>query len=252
MTSAARQSSPAAATVGGGCRRGTGPRSSGRTGGRDDADRGDAGGRRLLRWMWAARPVAASVTLDNRFSRGHDDAKSAGGRLHVPRNPEGKDEMNRPDVGAGGGAAATAEAPAARAVYPPGPLALNFRAVEMTDEQLARFCADNRDLRIELTSERELNRDAAREHDHGLAERQAERASLPLDGTGRLRPLLRFVRGIHVAQRRGALRGRRVDGAGAVGIPRRGRAATDSAASSPISWRSCVPRPTAWRRCRRR
>ena len=64
--------------------------------------------------------------------------------------------MNRPDVGAGGGAAATAEALAARAAYPPGPLALDFRAVEMTDEQLVRFCADNRDLRIELTSEREL------------------------------------------------------------------------------------------------
>ena len=64
--------------------------------------------------------------------------------------------MNRPGVGAGGGAAATAEAPAGRASHPPGALALNFRAIDMTDEQLVRFCADNRDLRIELTAEREL------------------------------------------------------------------------------------------------
>ena len=70
--------------------------------------------------------------------------------------------MNRPGIGAGGGAAATAEAavtteaPAGRAAHPPGALALNFRAIDMTDEQLVRFCADNRDLRIELTAEREL------------------------------------------------------------------------------------------------
>ena len=35
-------------------------------------------------------------------------------------------------------------------------LVLNFRAIKMTDEQLVQFCADNRELRIELTAEREL------------------------------------------------------------------------------------------------
>lgn len=74
-----------------------------------------------------------------------------------PETPKGKDKMNRAGIGAaGGGTAATTEAPAALAACPPGRLALNFRAIEMTDEQLVRFCADNRDLRIELTSEREL------------------------------------------------------------------------------------------------
>ena len=35
-------------------------------------------------------------------------------------------------------------------------LVLDFSAVEMTGDQLVQFCADNRDLRIELTAEREL------------------------------------------------------------------------------------------------
>ena len=35
-------------------------------------------------------------------------------------------------------------------------LVLDFSAVEVTDDQLVQFCADNRDLRIELTAEREL------------------------------------------------------------------------------------------------
>ena len=38
----------------------------------------------------------------------------------------------------------------------PVPLVLDFGAVPMTDDQLVQFCADNRDLRIELTAEREL------------------------------------------------------------------------------------------------
>lgn len=38
----------------------------------------------------------------------------------------------------------------------PTPLVLDFRAVEMTDEQFVQFCADNAELRIELTAEREL------------------------------------------------------------------------------------------------
>ena len=38
----------------------------------------------------------------------------------------------------------------------PNPLALNIRAIEMTDEQLLQFCADNGELRIELTAEKEL------------------------------------------------------------------------------------------------
>jgi len=36
------------------------------------------------------------------------------------------------------------------------PLVLDFSAVEMTDDQLVKFCADNGDLRIELTAERKL------------------------------------------------------------------------------------------------
>ena len=53
---------------------------------------------------------------------------------------------------------ATVEAPALpqEDTHLPYPLVLNFRAIEMTDEQLVRFCADNRELRIELTAEREL------------------------------------------------------------------------------------------------
>ncbi len=35
-------------------------------------------------------------------------------------------------------------------------LVLDFRAVEMTDDQLLQFCADNGDLRIELTAKKEL------------------------------------------------------------------------------------------------
>ncbi len=60
--------------------------------------------------------------------------------------------MNRND------ATATAEVPAPpqKGDYPPWPLALNFRAIKMTDEQFVQLCADNRELRIELTAEREL------------------------------------------------------------------------------------------------
>lgn len=35
-------------------------------------------------------------------------------------------------------------------------LVLNISALEMTEEQLAQLCSDNRELRIELTAEREL------------------------------------------------------------------------------------------------
>ena len=38
----------------------------------------------------------------------------------------------------------------------PLPLVLDFSAIEMTDDQLVQFCADNGELRIELTAEREL------------------------------------------------------------------------------------------------
>ena len=68
--------------------------------------------------------------------------------------------MNRPDTSAsgGGGATATAEAPppAPEAAYLPSPLTLDFRAIEMTDDQLVQFCADNRELSIELTAKKEL------------------------------------------------------------------------------------------------
>ena len=65
--------------------------------------------------------------------------------------------MNRPDdIGASAGATATAEAPAPEAAYLPSPLTLDFRAIEMTDDQLVQFCADNRELRIELTAKKEL------------------------------------------------------------------------------------------------
>ena len=37
-----------------------------------------------------------------------------------------------------------------------GPFFLDFRAVEMTDEQFLQFCADNGDLRFELTAKKEL------------------------------------------------------------------------------------------------
>ena len=54
--------------------------------------------------------------------------------------------------------AATVEAPAPtqEGAYLPSPLVLDFRAVEMTDEQLVKFCADNGELRIELSAQREL------------------------------------------------------------------------------------------------
>ena len=66
--------------------------------------------------------------------------------------------MNRPDIGTSYGATATAEAPALgwQTTHLPSPLTLDFRAIEMTDDQLVQFCADNRELRIELTSEKEL------------------------------------------------------------------------------------------------
>ncbi len=53
-------------------------------------------------------------------------------------------------------ATTTVEAPAPpqEGIYLPNPLVLDFRAVEMTDEQLVKFCADNAGLRIELTAER--------------------------------------------------------------------------------------------------
>ena len=38
----------------------------------------------------------------------------------------------------------------------PWPLILDFSAVEMTDDQFVKFCSDNDDLRIELSSRREL------------------------------------------------------------------------------------------------
>lgn len=53
---------------------------------------------------------------------------------------------------------ATIEAPARSrdVIHLPSPLVLDFSAVEMTDDQLVQFCADNGDLRIELTAEKEL------------------------------------------------------------------------------------------------
>ena len=54
--------------------------------------------------------------------------------------------------------AATVDAPAPthEGVFLPNALLLNFSAIEMTDEQFVKFCADNGELRIELTAEREL------------------------------------------------------------------------------------------------
>ena len=46
--------------------------------------------------------------------------------------------------------------PALVAAGLPLPLVLDFSAIEMTDEQLVQFCADNGELRIELTADREL------------------------------------------------------------------------------------------------
>ena len=53
---------------------------------------------------------------------------------------------------------ATIESPAPPqdVIYLPSPLVLDFSSVEMTDDQLVKFCADNGDLRIELTAERKL------------------------------------------------------------------------------------------------
>ena len=53
---------------------------------------------------------------------------------------------------------ATIEAPVRSrdVIHLPSPLVLDFSAVEMTDDQLVKFCADNGDLRIELTAERKL------------------------------------------------------------------------------------------------
>ena len=55
-------------------------------------------------------------------------------------------------------AAAAVEAPAPPlwGEGAPAVLILNFSAIEMTDGQLVQFCADNGDLRIELTAEKEL------------------------------------------------------------------------------------------------
>ena len=53
---------------------------------------------------------------------------------------------------------ATIEAPAPPqdAIHLPSPLVLDFRAIELTGDQLVQFCADNGDLRIELTAEKKL------------------------------------------------------------------------------------------------
>ena len=49
-----------------------------------------------------------------------------------------------------------APAPPQDGTYLPVPLALDFRAMEMTGEQFVQFCSDNGELRIELTAKREL------------------------------------------------------------------------------------------------
>ena len=55
-------------------------------------------------------------------------------------------------------ATATVKEPAAEQEgdFLPYLLTLDFSAIEMTDEQFVKFCADNGELRIELTAEREL------------------------------------------------------------------------------------------------
>ena len=51
----------------------------------------------------------------------------------------------------------TAKAPQVeQTVTLPYRLVLDFRALNMTDDQFLRFCADNGDLRMELTAEKEL------------------------------------------------------------------------------------------------
>ena len=47
-------------------------------------------------------------------------------------------------------------APEQESDFLPYLLTLDFNAIEMTDEQFVKFCADNGELRIELTAEREL------------------------------------------------------------------------------------------------
>ena len=63
-----------------------------------------------------------------------------------------------PEIRTSGGATATVAppAPSVQAEYLPNPLTLDFRAIKMTDDQLVQFCADNRELRIELTAKKEL------------------------------------------------------------------------------------------------
>ena len=53
-------------------------------------------------------------------------------------------------------ATVNAPAPTQEGVFLPNPLLLDFSAIEMTDEQFVKFCADNGELRIELTARREL------------------------------------------------------------------------------------------------
>ena len=71
--------------------------------------------------------------------------------------------MNRPNIptierptATGATAIAEAPPPPEPSADPPGPLLLNIRAIEMTGDQLLLICADNRDLRIELTAQKEL------------------------------------------------------------------------------------------------
>ena len=63
---------------------------------------------------------------------------------------------------------ATVEAPVPtqEGVFLPNPLLLDFSAIEMTDEQFVKFCADNGELRIELTAEKGTDCNAARISNH--------------------------------------------------------------------------------------
>ena len=47
-------------------------------------------------------------------------------------------------------------APEQGGTYLPNPLVLDFRALDLTGDQLLRFCSDNDNLRFELTSKKEL------------------------------------------------------------------------------------------------
>ncbi len=60
--------------------------------------------------------------------------------------------MTQPDT------ATTVEAPPApqEVTHLPSPLTIKLGAIEMTDDQLVQVCADNAELRIEMTAEREL------------------------------------------------------------------------------------------------